>query len=90
MRDAGRCRDCRFWNGSATRPAPCFKIKGQSGRYYEIDRDRAAFEAASPDDRGPFLMTGPDFGCMLFAAGRPRWWGDDGDADHPDDLPVRA
>jgi hypothetical protein len=65
MRETGRCRDCRYWNGSAGRAAPCFKIKGQHGRYYEIRPDRAAFEAASPDHNGPFLMTGPDFGCRL-------------------------
>jgi hypothetical protein len=59
--------------------AMCFKIMGQRGRWYDVPAGGAAFYADEIDDTGPFLMTGPDFGCVLFEAGKPRSWGDRGD-----------
>lgn len=85
----GRCGDCRFWNGNGGRVAPCFKIKGQNGRYYDIPIAGAGFQADAPDHNGPFLMTGPDFGCLLFEQGKVRWWGDDG-SDTPPAIPPNV
>lgn len=82
----GRCRDCRFWNGAGARLAPCFKIKGYpagdspGSLMHSVDAGGAGFHDLLRAGQNAFLATGPDFGCVLFEAGKPRFWGDDGTA----------
>lgn len=74
----GRCRDCRSWNGGGGRPAPCFKIRGLAENWTSLDPTTAAFYDPHPGP-GSYLITGPEFGCVLFEPGKPRDWGDCGD-----------
>lgn len=77
----GTCKECRFWNGATRTAAPCFAISGQDGEWFALTTDSASFQASDAQPgQGPYLMTGPDFGCTKFVSGKPRFYGDDNTA----------
>ncbi len=68
------CKNCKFWERPGGQSGQCTKVDGSVGdRTLVSDRLRVDIYATMLDDSGLYteLLTGPDFGCVLF---QPMPW----------------